>query len=1400
MKKFLAVILAVITIITMVPFTAFAQSAENYDENGQMTTETTATGNNSVGTYLAETFEEAQAENQENTSDLAGMSNLSFDGKTATVEFATQVDTQLVVAIYSEDGTKMLASGVKNVTTEDRKVTVDIASATLPEYYLVKAFLLDANNHSALCGEFIDDTHTKAYQDFEALDIYDFDADKVINLDSNPDNNFLVVADGAIEIFGNESTNTFVSADYDAGEYIFDNVADDIKSLKVGDVFYYQSNEKYEVIKVKSIAINGTKATIIADSMDIEEAFKAIKINSSEFEDNTTSVSRIAKVKDTEYTVKDDFVNGTFTVKLGEDEKGNIKPVITKDFTVGDEENPETDEEKDYNDSDFKFVAEATGSAKLTAKLVVYVKDDYKKVEFTVTGSVGLEIKVGVEFDKTLKLGDFFFTFFKVVTIGVEIKFHFNIHVILTISGKIEFVEGFKWTSVSKKFTEVRKPCEFKPEVKVEGEIYIGLILAPYVSVISKNVLYVSFPIDVGASVSAELSTAVGDDKNHSCNACLDGNIDIKLEAQAKVYIARKIDWLEKTYSSPEFKIKWHLWDFYWSITYSEFGWGECPYITSNGEDSNPDSGTDEIPDNVDGKCGDNAYWIFDEETYTLTILGSGSMYDFTYNSRPWESNVGLIKNIVIKNDIKSIGDYSFYNCHNLENIIISNSVTNIGERSFEACISLTDFTIPDGVISIGDNAFRSCTNMESVTIGNNVTSIGFYAFCGCSSLVKIIIPNSVTDIGGNAFRSCKNLENVSMGNGVTNIGSEAFRYCYSLTHLIIPESVMSIGYIAFDNCTNLEYITVDKNNKRYSNDEYGVLFDKNKEKLIRYPAGNDRADYIIPDSVTRIDGYAFSECVNLANITIPNSVTSIKQYSFYNCSNLTNITIPDSITYIEKNAFGSCTNLVELIVPNSVTSIGEWAFSHCSSLKKIILPNTITTISNDEFYYCTSLTSITIPDSVTSIGSSAFEFCTSLIRITIPDSVTSIGSNAFRDCTSLISITIPDSVTSIGGHAFEDCTSLTSITIPSSVTYIGDGAFEFCTSLIGITIPDCVTSIGRSVFEKCKSLTSVTVGKNVTSIGDSAFEDCTSLPSITVPNGVTSIGEEAFENCSSLTSIIIPDSVKSIGARAFDYCGSITDVYYTGTEIQWKSISIGGLNDDLTNATVYFNYNDTYTQSTFSLTENVSVTYSFASAQADADTDVISFAYGYCIADNKYVVLNVLNYGDDFELTTDNLLYIDVVTADENGNIDKSFEPIYYDDQSTTLLIGDFGSGTETFIIYEPENVECSVSIQTPSLTTIRCKDGIVLHANVEGNLPQGTRIVWSTDNDYFKTEQIDENSYQIISNSKGYTTVTVSIVDADDNILASDSIEMYSKAGFFDKLGGFFRSIFGSTKIYDK
>ena len=239
----------------------------------------------------------------------------------------------------------------------------------------------------------------------------------------------------------------------------------------------------------------------------------------------------------------------------------------------------------------------------------------------------------------------------------------------------------------------------------------------------------------------------------------------------------------------------------------------------------------------------------------------------------------------------------------------------------------------------------------------------------------------------------------------VTDINFYAFDSCTSLTSVTIPNSVTNIGYEAFAGCGSLTNIEVDENNANYSSLD-GNLYDKAKTELIRYANGKTATSFTIPNSVTSIGEWAFSNCSNLTSVAIGGNVTSIGEWAFSNCSNLTSVAIG-----------------------GNVTSIGEWAFSNCSNLTSVTIGDSVTNINFHAFDSCSNLTSVTIGSSVTSIGDYAFSNCSNLTSVTIGDSVTSIGEATFYYCYSLTSVIIPDSVTSIGEATFYHCDSLTSIT-----------------------------------------------------------------------------------------------------------------------------------------------------------------------------------------------------------------------------------------------------------------------------------------------------------------------------------------------------------------------------------
>ena len=113
-----------------------------------------------------------------------------------------------------------------------------------------------------------------------------------------------------------------------------------------------------------------------------------------------------------------------------------------------------------------------------------------------------------------------------------------------------------------------------------------------------------------------------------------------------------------------------------------------------------------------------------------------------------------------------------------IKDLVVPDNVTSIGNYAFQNCSGLTSVTIPNSVKSIGDFAFYDCNGLTSITIGNSVTSIGNYAFKGCSGITSVTIPNSVNSIGDYAFEDCSGLTSVTIGNSVKTIATHAFDGC----------------------------------------------------------------------------------------------------------------------------------------------------------------------------------------------------------------------------------------------------------------------------------------------------------------------------------------------------------------------------------------------------------------------------------------------------------------------------------------------------------------------------------------------------------------------------------------------------------------------------------------------
>ncbi len=211
------------------------------------------------------------------------------------------------------------------------------------------------------------------------------------------------------------------------------------------------------------------------------------------------------------------------------------------------------------------------------------------------------------------------------------------------------------------------------------------------------------------------------------------------------------------------------------------------------------------------GKCGDDVYFTYDESSKTLSISGTGEMWntnETTYSQYPWNN---------YKNEVKEL--------------TIGNGVTYISGNAFNSFDSITSIYVPSSVKELGCYSFAYCKKLKSITVCAEL--INQLAFYGCPSLTDVNI-SGVKDIAWRAFSSCK-----------------------SLTSITIPSSI-DVLWQPFYNCTSLESINVSNDNQFFSSVD-GVLFDKDVKTLYYYPSNKSGALYTIPSTVNKIEDYAFA-------------------------------------------------------------------------------------------------------------------------------------------------------------------------------------------------------------------------------------------------------------------------------------------------------------------------------------------------------------------------------------------------------------------------------------------------------------------------------------------------------------------------------------------------------------
>lgn len=245
--------------------------------------------------------------------------------------------------------------------------------------------------------------------------------------------------------------------------------------------------------------------------------------------------------------------------------------------------------------------------------------------------------------------------------------------------------------------------------------------------------------------------------------------------------------------------------------------------------------------------------------------------------------------------------------------------------------------------------------------------------------------------------------------------------------------------------------------------------------------------------------------------------------------------------------------------------------------IKKVIVESNVTSISGFAFYYCDLIETIELSDTVSEIYSSDID-----------------GIGLFNS-KSLKNIHVSENnktFCSIDGVLFSKEIGKAEFT----VNYAINNQFKYKVYNVsekGIflleypagrteteyTVPENVVGISSGAFRTNTYLKSILLPDDLVYMGEQAFAGCIWLERIVIPEKVGFLSNGIFAQCLFLKEVYISKNIEAVCWTAFNDCPGLTDIYYGGTQDDWKKIIIDNENSALENAVIHYNYHQPETQ-----------------------------------------------------------------------------------------------------------------------------------------------------------------------------------------------------------------------------
>ncbi len=569
------------TMLSVLPAAAEETQTPTADSSAQIVNDDVeVSGTNSFGRMLAAAIDDEQAEQSE----TAGYNvfSVEMEGNKATAEYQTLEDCTLVVAVYDEEGTSLIATGMTEVSADETVAELTVDAETMPQYFYLRAFLVDEHTLRPMSVVHESPMYTKEMQDFLAKTTDDFDEDRVLNLDEDKTTNFAVYGEGVILLDSSDGVIT------QNGEntYVITGASDRVKTLKNGDVFAFEGDD-VTIVSVTAVSVSGDRVTVNDDAeANMEDVFEFVKIDSeSDMSDAaldttdlpdyityTNSDSREINAVQRDINASDDE-----PIIIGSDNNIKLSEVGAKPFEL--KYNSDKDNGNGYHDSLFRAEGSLSGTGKLdlngTIKLYVYKDKKYVEVKL----NVKLELKVEAKIKGILEipLGSFGIS----PVPGIYLDITPSILLTVEVSGSLSLTSDF---TVGKKVgwgvdEDLSKTPKLEIDAPLKGSVSLGFALKPRLNILHKKVWNVGFD----ATAAIELSVKQDAQKisisdiyvKHPCSDCYAGTAKATLNLSFETELFSQ-DWLKLSINIV--KLEYKICDFYYSADHNEWGLGHCPY------------------------------------------------------------------------------------------------------------------------------------------------------------------------------------------------------------------------------------------------------------------------------------------------------------------------------------------------------------------------------------------------------------------------------------------------------------------------------------------------------------------------------------------------------------------------------------------------------------------------------------------------------------------------------------------------------------------------------------------------------------------------------------------------------------------------------------------------------